>query len=198
MKFITEPDDGIYNAMNKGAKISTGDYIQYLNAGDVYSTEKSVEKLKLHMRSGEGIDVYYGDVNFRDRSGRINRCWRDGPYARSRFHLGWMPAHPSVMIHKSALMGNGSMPFDESFDIAGDYDLFLRTLFFNNKSAKYMNFNVVTMESGGVSNGSLKGVIKSNYEVLKAWHKYSNYVPLWLFLLKPFQKLFQLKWGSRR
>lgn len=194
--YISEPDDGIYNAMNKGLHLATGDYIAFLNSGDSFGTDLDVKFFCKLINRYHATDGIYGNVNFYGLDGTLERVWRSGKAKRWKFLYGWMPPHPMLMIKKELFKQYGG--FDEAFKLASDYDLILRLFFRKKRTLVFVDETFVNMENGGISNGSIKNVLKANYEVLLAWRKYySLLIPIWLIATKPISKLLQLKHTRR-
>lgn len=188
--FISEPDTGIYNAMNKGLHLASGDYVGFLNAGDEYASCDTLNNLHAEIsRSSKNIIIYGNKLYFGD-DGKINRVWRAGSFSRHKYYLGWMTPHQSTYIPNIFYEKYGF--FDTSLKIAADYELMFRLLFVNRLEARYVDIDIVNMQNGGISNGSLKNIIRSNFEVLIAWWRYTLFVPLWVFFTKPFSKILQV------
>lgn len=189
--FKSEPDSGIYNAMNKGIAISQGTHIAFLNSGDTMSTCMSATKISHLLSEYPDADGIYGNVRFIDSSGHISRVWVSYQANRWSFLYGWMPPHPMLIIRKELFELYGV--FDEHFKIAADYDLIIRFFFKHKRILKFSKINFVDMEAGGVSNSSWLQILKANVEVLQAWSKYYfPLVPIWVFICKPLSKLRQL------
>jgi glycosyltransferase len=189
-KFLCERDKGIYDAMNKGLALATGDIIGVLNSDDFYCAEDVVEQVVLAFQENE-TDCLYGDLNYVDPidTNKIVRKWRSGAYYRKNFLKGWMPPHPTFFVKKSCYENFGT--FDTQFKSAADYELMLRFLFKESCSAQYLPKVMIHMRAGGVSNVSLKNRLRANREDRKAW-KINGLKPKWFTLLrKPLSKLIQ-------
>ena len=190
--FVSEKDSGIYNAMNKGIKLASGSHLAFLNSGDVLADEGVLERISLAITNDKSLDLIYGDLSLVDGDGRVKREWVSGTYNRTKLYYGWIPPHPMTTISASVLKDVGN--FDERLDISADYDLMLRVLLRSSANVKYIPDIFVHMELGGVSNSSLRGVIKANFEVLKSWVKNTGILsPYWIFLSKPLSKLTQIR-----
>lgn len=186
---LSEPDDGIYNAMNKGLSKANGKMVAFLNSGDVLASNTILEQLIIFLKNYDQSDIVYGDIRIVNADGVSIRNWRSGKYSRYKLLTGWMPPHPMTMINLEMIRKIGG--FNEKYRIAADYDLLFRAI--NNKTARieyYPNL-LVKMEQGGVSNGSLQNILKSNLEVLEIWRQNWNFVPYWIFIAKPLRKLLQ-------
>ena len=190
--FLSEKDSGIYNAMNKGLALASGSHIAFLNSGDILYDDSVLNDICKALQLDKSTDLLYGDVCFIDEQGSITRTWSAGNFKRSKLYYGWMPPHPMTTIRADIL--HNSIGFDEKFKIAADYDLMLTLLLQSKLLVKYLPKTLVKMELGGVSYGSLWGILKSNLEVLKSWMKNKSYLaPYWIFLTKPLSKIFQIK-----
>jgi len=188
--FLCERDKGIYDAMNKGLALATGDIIGVLNSDDFYCSNDVIELVVRAFQENE-TDCLYGDLNYVDPNdtNKIVRKWRSGGYLRKKFLKGWMPPHPTFFVKKSCYEKFGL--FDTRFKSAADYELMLRFLFKESCSAQYMPKVMSHMRAGGVSNVSLKKRRRANQEDRLAW-KINGLKPKWFTLLrKPLSKLIQ-------
>ena len=188
---IIEPDAGIYDAMNKGILNSSGQYIMFLNSGDVLSDEHVVGKILECISENGLLEAIYGNVLFKDDGQKVSRTWISGDYKRWKFLIGWMPPHPATIIRRDLFRQHGL--FDINFKIAGDYELMLRFFYRNKAHLKYLDDEFVEMELGGVSTNGLGAIIKGNIECLRAWKANGYLVPVWLFFTKPLLKVVQLE-----
>lgn len=161
---LSEADQGIYDAMNKGIARATGNYIGFLNADDMFASDHAVAAVA--KRAAEGTDVVYGDlvyVSAKDTR-RVIRYWRSGSFEPARLHHGWMPPHPTVYIRQAVLRQVGG--FDTSLKVAADYDLMMRCLMRNQATAAYVPEVLVRMRIGGLSNRSLTSILRKSREDL--------------------------------
>ena len=161
IKFISEPDSGIYDAMNKGIALATGDVIGILNSDDVLF-DKDVIMNMVKSFSNE-IDCVYGNVILVNEVNKIVRKYSSSNFRLKDFELGHMPPHPSFYVRMNAFQKYGS--YNTSFKISADYDLLLRFLYLHKLKAKYLDFIMVKMRDGGISS-SLKNKWLLNKEVL--------------------------------
>jgi len=122
---ISEPDEGIYRAMNKGIKVATGDIIATLNSNDVYADQTIVGQMVEFIRSN-GLDAAYGDLTYIDHnnSDHVTRFWKVGEYKRRAFYHGWVIPHPTFFCRKQVFEKYGY--FNDNFQIAADFELMLR------------------------------------------------------------------------
>ena len=187
---ISEPDTGVYDAMNKGLARATGDVIGFVNAGDMLEAPDVIAKLDAEFRKGDA-DVIYGDANMVDPEDirKVRRFWKGGDYDRSNFRKGWMPPHLGTYIRHSAYQRFGS--FNLHFRIAADYELMFRFLYKHRLHARYVPFTIVRFRLGGASNKSLKHIWNANREVMQAWKVNGEPVSPLLMFAKPLRKLAQ-------
>lgn len=190
IKWISEPDKGIYDAMSKGKRMTTGEVVGILNSDDFYPDNLVLERVAAAF-SDEKIDAVYGDLKYVDYldTSKITRNWVSGEYNRENFLRGWMPPHPTFFLRKAAFEKYGY--YNPDFKSAGDYELMLRMLFKNKLKAHYIPQVQVTMRAGGVSNSSIKNRIRANREDKLAW-QLNGIKPKWYTLImKPLSKLRQ-------
>ena len=186
---IIEPDRGIYDAMNKGLEIAGGEYVSFLNSGDIYNDNKTLETIMTVASSSQNSIIYCNLKYYDYLKKRVCRRWKPQKKTQWKYYLGWMTPHPSTFIPTNLYRKYGN--FNLELKIAADYELMLRFMFIHRLRTKYVDLDAVIMETGGVSNGKLKNIITSNLEVLKAWAINGKIPPLWIFLLKPLSKIFQ-------
>lgn len=189
-KIVSEPDDGIYDAMNKGVALAEGDIIGFINSGDVLHDQNVISDVVKNFISNRSSRAIYGNNIFTDGV-KITRVWRPGKFRRWKYYLGWMPPHQATFIRKE-LYHEGT-DFDIDLKIAADYKLLLELFFIKRHKITFIDRDIVVMQQGGVSNSSLRNIIYSNLEVLRAWRELGPITPYWIFFLKPLTKIFQLK-----
>ena len=160
-------DNGIYDAINKGIQHATGDVIAILNSDDFYNGELVLEKVANAFSNG--TSAVYGDLIYvkSHNTDRIVRYWKSGEYHPNKFLRGWTIPHPSLFIKKSAYEKYGL--YNDSYKIAGDYDLILRLLFKQKVEVKYITEVLVKMRTRGASNGSISKKVKVHNEDKQAW-----------------------------
>lgn len=186
----SEPDDGIYDAMNKGIALATGDVIGILNADDVYAGPGVLSRVAEELGRTDALSCY-GDLVYADAlTGRkITRQWVSGPYKNGAFLWGWMPPHPTLFLKREVYERYGNFRLD--MGSAADYEFMLRILHKYKISTAYIPETLVKMRAGGVSNLSLANRLKANQNDRLAW-KVNDLKPypftLWL---KPLRKVHQ-------
>ncbi len=189
-KSISEPDEGLYDAMNKGLAFATGDIVGILNSDDVYASQDVIAKIVSEFRASP-VDCVYGDLVYVDENdlSKVKRYWRSGNYFRKAFLNGWMPPHPTFFVkrHCYKVFGN----YDTSLKTSADYELMLRFLFKNHCSASYLPEILVRMREGGQSNTSLGNRIMGNKEDRLAWRKNNLQPRFYTLTIKPIRKLGQ-------
>ena len=169
-KFVSEPDEGIYDALNKGIALATGDVVGFLNSDDVYAHDRVLEKIARAFQH-ENADSVYGDLNYvqRDDITQVVRYWKSHGFSSKKLRQGWMPPHPTFYVKREIYQKYGG--FDTSFKIAADYDSILRFLGLHHISTTYVPEVLVQMRLGGVSNRDLKSVLKKSGEDYRALKK---------------------------
>ena len=173
LKHLSEPDHGIYDAMNKGINLVTGDIIGFLNSDDIYENENILATVQEAFKQDPSLDIVYGDLIYvaADDLEKKVRTWKSKPYYTTFFEDGQVPPHPSFFVKRSILLENEG--FDTSFSIAADYDLMYRLLKIENRKSEHISQVFVRMRLGGKSNASLKNIVKGNQEIIKIWKKYN-------------------------
>lgn len=192
VQWISEPDSGIYDAMNKGILHAKGKFIAFLNADDFYAATDVLGQVHETLNRNENAWAAYGDlayVNEQDTD-KIVRYWKSGDYSPRSFLWGWMPPHPTFFLRKDAFEKFGLFR-NESMKSAADYELILRMLYKNKLPAAYCRKLLVRMRTGGLSNQSWANRLRGNREDRLAW-KLNQIEPFWFTLiLKPLRKLTQ-------
>ena len=183
-KHISEPDDGIYDAMNKGIKLATGDLIGILNSDDYYKDNHVIEKIA-QVYKQYNTDCIYSNIDYvnHTRDDMIIRKWVSGPYKPNSFKKGWHPAHPGFFVKNEIFDKFGN--YDITYEVAADFELMLRFLEKNRISSYYFPESIINMRLGGTSNKSLRNIINGNRECLRAFKKND----LEVSILYPFLRL---------
>ncbi|MBO0933750.1 glycosyltransferase family 2 protein [Fibrella aquatilis] len=196
-RFVSEPDQGLYDAMNKGIAAATGEVIGILNADDLYRHSDTISRV-MALFQQPGVDAVYGDLVYaqREQPDQITRYWQAGSYRPGAFLKGWMPPHPTFFVRAALYRSLGL--FTTSLHSAADYELMLRFIHKHQIRVAYLPEVVVVMRMGGVSNSSLSNRLRANREDRLAW-QLNGLKPHWLTLwLKPLRKLAQFfPWTTR-
>ncbi len=187
-KWISEKDNGMYDAINKGMKIATGDVIGILNSDDMLASKDVISKIASCFKE-QKVDSLFGDLLYvnAEETNKIHRSWKGMPYNRKSFNLGWMPAHPTFYVRREIVEQLGG--YETHYFSASDFELMTRYLYKHRISSYYLPELIVKMRKGGMSNGSFKKRFRANrrdYLALK-----NNKVPFafMVALLKPLRKL---------
>ena len=189
-QFISEPDGGLYDAMNKGIGRATGDVIGILNADDLYQNTEVISRV-VALLEQQKADAVYGDLVYAQRNApdKITRYWQAGTYKPGAFLRGWMPPHPTFFVRSSVYRQYGY--FTTILRSAADYELMLRFIHKHQIRVAYLNQVLVVMRLGGVSNSSLFNRLQANREDRIAWQM-NGMRPGWLTRwLNPLRKIRQ-------
>ncbi len=194
---LSEKDKGIYDAMNKGIEMATGDVIGILNSDDFYSHPHAIDHVVhaflKHNRDSVYSDLLYVDAN---NTSKILRTWVAGRFSRRYFLKGWMPPHPTFFVKREVYQKFGH--FNLNLKSSADYELLLRFLFVHKISVEYLPGILVHMRAGGQSNRSLKNRLAAHKEDYDAW-RINGLSPKWYTLMmKPTRKIQQFVVKSRQ
>lgn len=168
VRWVSEPDEGIYNALNKGIQMATGDVIGFLHSDDMLYSSECIEHIAAAFEQG-GTQVVYGDLQY-SHGGKVVRRWKSNVFHPRSLKYGWMPPHPTVYVRREVYEQVGK--YDEWFRISADYDMMLR-IFTAGYKAQYLPEVLVNMEVGGASNKNTKARLSKTQEdfiVLKKNH----------------------------
>lgn len=163
---VSEPDNGIYDGMNKGIDRATGDVIGILNADDQYSDSLVIRDV-LQAFSDSQTDACYGDMVYVDEAGKVVRYWKAGSLQRANWYFGWAPPHPTFFVRRYIYDKYGT--FSPEFPVAADYELMLRFIFKYEINTQYLDRILVNMAPGGNANSSILKVLKAKPELTRAW-----------------------------
>lgn len=155
LKWISEPDHGIYDAMNKGIALASGDIVGLLNSDDFFSTPTVLGHVAAKFSDSPGIDAVYGDIHYvnPDNLGKCVRYYSSKKFTREKMRMGFMPAHPSFYCRRDIYLKYGL--FDISFKIAADFEQLLRLIYIHRIRAVYVPLDFVTMRTGGASSSGI-------------------------------------------
>ncbi|AOE66936.1 glycosyl transferase [Pseudomonas fluorescens] len=192
-RFISEPDKGLYDAMNKGVALATGDVIGILNSDDFYEDSTSASSVVKAFERHSESDVVFGDVVFVNAPDlqKVTRFYRGNRFTPWKLRFGWMPPHPATFIRKSAYTKVGL--YSLKYRISADYEFFVRLFMVQRLKYSYLDKVLVRMRSGGASTGGLKSSLKLNMEIVEACRANGVYTNLPLVLLKLPFKLYELR-----
>jgi glycosyltransferase involved in cell wall biosynthesis len=189
--FVSERDNGLYDAMNKGIKVSTGEIIGILNSDDLYQDLNVIHDVMKHFADNINVDILYGDLVYVKNNdiSAVVRTWKSKSYYKNFFENANVPPHPSLFLRKRVYEEAGL--FNLNYRIAADYELMLRIFKNYNFNSKYINRLIVRMRLGGASNASFSSIVKQNKEVLKAWKNNNLVPPFYLMPLRILKKAAQ-------
>jgi glycosyltransferase involved in cell wall biosynthesis len=185
---ISEPDSGIYDAMNKGIELATGDVIGMLNADDYFADTEVLSNVAFAFNDNKQ-DILYADLDYVSHDGKIIRKWRSGIYRHGMFNRGWMPPHPTFYCKKELFTKFGY--YSLNYGTAADYELMLRFMHLNNTGAIYLKKVIIKMIIGGKSNKNLNSHVKGLFFDFKAMKKNGLRLPILAVILKPLRKVNQ-------
>lgn len=189
-KVISENDNGLYDALNKGIQMATGDIIGFLHSDDFYTSNEVIGQYAGIFESS-ACDAVYADLYYVDKNqtDKIVRAWKSGNYKEGDFYNGWMPPHPTFFVKKNLYERLGL--FNLNFKTSADYELMLRFIHKNKIRLCYLKEYTVKMRAGGKSNATMKNRLKANQEDRKAWEVNGLKPKFYTLYLKPFRKLSQ-------
>jgi glycosyltransferase involved in cell wall biosynthesis len=169
MKWLSEPDNGLYDAMNKGIRMAKGDIIGIINSDDLFCDNDAIKIVVDEFLNKKEINAVYADLYYvsQDNTDKIIRKWKSG--VQKSFKTGWHPAHPTLYIKREIYEKFGY--FDLSFKLAADFELMLRYFDKFKIKASYLQRSFVKMRLGGTTNKSIKNILKQNIECIRAFKK---------------------------
>jgi glycosyltransferase involved in cell wall biosynthesis len=195
-RFISEPDRGIYDALNKGIRAATGDIIGILNSDDVFYNESVIAKIAEAFEDKD-LEAIISDVQFVDpvNTSKVIRYYSSRNFTTARFRFGFMPAHPGFYVKRELFEKFGYYKTD--YKIAADYELEMRFLLTNHINYRYLQMPVVSMRKGGVSNKSILSNYILNKEIARACKENGLSTNVFFIYSKYFLKIFQF-FGNRK
>jgi glycosyltransferase len=187
-KVVSEPDSGIYDALNKGMRLASGDVIGLLHGDDFYTHDRVLESVA-DVFENQNVDSCYGDLLYvnKNDTNKVIRYWKSSPYTPGKFRQGWMPPHPTFFVKREIYQKYGY--FNTDFRIAADYELMLRFLEKHKISTYYIPEVLIKMRLGGASNKSIKNLFIKSSEDYKAWKVNNLNGGLFTIFLKNFSKI---------
>ena len=182
--FTSEPDYGIYDAMNKGIMVATGDVIGILNSDDFYPNSFIISNVIRSFKK-QNCDAVYGDLIYvkSNNISKVTRYWKSGEYSVSEIRNGWMLPHPTFFVKK--YIYHRYRLYDTSLKSAADYEMILRLLYKENIVIYYIPMILVNMRVGGKSNRSFWNRLRANNEDSIAWEKNNLNKPILVRFKKP-------------
>jgi glycosyltransferase involved in cell wall biosynthesis len=189
-KIISEKDNGLYDAMNKGISLATGEVVGILNSDDIYTTPDVLSGIA-KVFADPKVMTAYADLQYTspDNPDKIIRSWKSGTYQKRSFYWGWMPPHPTFFVRRE-IYGKVGL-FNTELRSAADYELMLRILLKHGYAAHYIPRVIVKMRSGGMSNASLWNRLRANKEDRLAWKLNGLQPHFFTLYMKPLKKISQ-------
>lgn len=191
IRFISEPDNGIYDAMNKGIALASGEYIGFLNADDFFADAEVLKKIAMRLAEGK-LDAVFSelDVVAQNDTQHVLRRYRVAVYSQFWLRVGMMPAHPTFYCRKRCYTKLGSAPYRTDYRIAADFELLVRLLLTQSITWAFLEMTTVKMRVGGVSTQDWRARVLLNQEIIRACRENGLYTNTLLLLLKiPFRLL---------
>ena len=189
-KWVSEPDRGMYDAINKGMSMATGDVVGILNSDDMLVSDDVIASI-VKVFEKEKVDSVYGDLEYVDKENtdRIFRIWKGKKYHRNLFRIGWMPGHPTFYIKRTLVEQYGG--YENHYYTAADYEFMARYLFKHQISSYYLPKLIVKMRMGGASNKNISRRLRANRRDYLAMKKNKIPMPFVVSILKPLIKAHQ-------
>ena len=192
MRWISEKDKGMYDGINKGIRMATGDVVGIINSDDFYHRTDIFDIINKAFEENKDIQAIYGDVRFvhpdnLEKTVRYYSCKHWRPW---RFRFGFMPAHPTFFTYKENFEKYGYYQYD--YHIAADYELLIRHLYTNHVPAKYVPVDFMKMRTGGRSTNGWKANVLLNKEIVRACKENGIWTCMPLLFMKYFLKVFEL------
>ncbi|QXV67026.1 glycosyltransferase [Mucilaginibacter sp. 21P] len=186
---VSEPDKGLYDAMNKGIKLATGDIIGILNSDDIYCSNTIITEIAQEFVE-RNVDLLYGNITyFKDDPEIKVRTWLAKPYYGNFFDNGDVAPHPSLFVKKHVYDKIGV--YFPDFKITSDYEFMMRALKINKYKSYHLNKFIVNMRMGGESTKSFKNIVRGNKEIILSWKMNGVKPPLYFWPLRVFKKVLQ-------
>lgn len=187
-KVISEKDEGLYDALNKGILQASGDIIGFVHSDDFLASPEVLSDIVKTFQENP-VNGVFGDLLYIDKkeTSKIRRNWKGNDFTPGLLKKGWMPAHPTLFLKKEVYEKHGY--FDIKYKIAADYDFMLRILKDPELKFHYLPKLIIKMRIGGISNGSIKGIIRKSWEDFKALKKNKIKYPLTVLIFKNLRKL---------
>lgn len=192
LKYVSEKDGGIYDAMNKGIRMATGEVVGILNSDDYFTSDGIVTRLASEFEDGD-VEAVYGDVHY-IRDGSPDKCVRyysSKKFMRLWLRFGFMPAHPSFYVRRNVYNLAGG--YRNDYQIGADYEMMVRLFYKFHIHARYIPMDFVTMRTGGVSTKNLKSKITLIREDVRACRENGIYTNTLMVCTKLFYKLLGLR-----
>lgn len=190
-KVVSEKDSGIYDAMNKGIALATGDVVGILNSDDIYYSDKVIEEIAAAFQNNPNADAVYGNLVYCEQANinKVVRRWITRPHYKTFFDDGEIPPHPGLFVKKSVYNAVGG--YNLSYKIAADYEFMIRAFRAARFKIIFINKFLVRMRLGGASNKSIRNIIQGNKEIIRSWKLNGLRFPAKLLIVRPLKKIAQ-------
>ena len=190
-KIISEPDNGLYDALNKGIKNASGDVVGILHSDDIFAYDSALSEIAALFKNDSSTEAIYGDLDFVDRfdTNKVVRKWKSHAYHDGDFKKGWMPPHPTFYVKNNVYDKFGV--FNTDFKLSADYELMLRFIHKHKIKIDYLPNVIIKMRMGGVSNTNISNKLKANKEDRNAWKVNGLNMPWYTNFRKPLSKVAQ-------
>lgn len=197
MRWVSEPDRGIYDAMNKGVAMATGDVVGLLNSDDFYASDDILATIASEFSKPGNLDAIYGDVHYVDEIDitKVVRYYSSRKFTRKRMLMGYMPAHPSFYVRRECYEKYGS--FDTSYRVAADFENLLRLIYVNKIHTRYVAKDFVAMRMGGASSSGFSSYLRITADHFSAFKKNGLRPKYILYFLRYAKKLLEFSKKSR-
>lgn len=199
---ISEPDNGIYDGLNKGICAATGDIIGFLHSDDILASTQTLENVVRAFstpfdKNNKMAEVVYGDLIFVDRQDttKIIRYWKSQPYRPNLLQRGWMPPHPTLFFRREVYEKHGL--FNINLKCSADYDYILRVFKDLNLSINYIPEVITKMRAGGISTKGFKNLLNKKIEDYWVLKHNNMPFPLWILIAKSISKIPQIIFRER-
>ena len=198
MRWVSEPDHGIYDAMNKGVAMATGDVVGLLNSDDFYTSDDILSTVAREFATPEAPDAVYGDVHYVDEKDitKVVRYYSSRNFTRKHMRMGYMPAHPSFYVRRECYEKYGS--FDISFRVAADFENLLRLIYINKIRIHYIEKDFVAMRMGGASSSGLSSYLRIVADHFAAFQKNGLRPRYVLYFLRYVRKVMEFSGKNRK
>lgn len=189
LKWVSEPDEGLYDAMNKGIRMATGDIVGILNSDDFFTSNNVLQEIATTFKKNKELDAIYGDIHFvnPDNLQKCVRYYSSKVFKRGLMRLGFIPAHPSFYIRRECFDKYGLYKTD--YKIAADFEFLLRVIYKQKIRTKYLPMDMVTMRTGGASTSGIKSYVGIMKEHLRAFKENEIYTNVGLLSLRYVYKI---------
>ena len=179
---LSEKDDGIYHAMNKGLDIASGDIVGFLNADDIFASDDALKDIEREFKKNTNLNIVYGDLQYvsENDTSKIKRKWVSGNPPKNAFFNSWVPPHPTFYVKKETIKQVGN--FDTEKYLAADFDFMFRCFSLNGVETSYIPKFMINMRLGGATNKSFVNIFKQNIQILNSLGIMKNPAKITMFV----------------